>query len=90
MDRNRLTPPADPEFRSPRPVLRAEGLNGEPESYLRLVANPFLALVYVVAWLAALYQLVIVGILAVTVTTSLVANKRKKAAARDEELVSRP
>jgi hypothetical protein len=61
VDLERLHPPADPEFRSHRPGLLASDLDGEPEAYLRLVANPFLALLYLVAWLVALYESVIEG-----------------------------
>jgi hypothetical protein len=54
-------PPHDPEFGSFRagPLLR--DLDGEPEAYLRLVANPFLGLVYLVAWLVTLYESLVGG-----------------------------
>jgi hypothetical protein len=51
-------PPAgrDPEF---DPVLNTEGLelDHSPESYQRLVANPFLGFFAIILWLGALYTL---------------------------------
>jgi hypothetical protein len=48
--------PNDPEFGSQRLGLLAGSLDDEPEAYLRLVANPFLAFAYVVFWLLLLYE----------------------------------
>lgn len=61
MDLERPQPPVDPEFGSYRPGLLLGDLGDEPELYLRLVANPFLALLYLVGWLVALYKTVFGG-----------------------------
>ena len=59
MDVERHHDPPDPEFGSHRPGLLPGGLDGEPEAYLRLIANPFLGLLYLVTWLIFLYKAVI-------------------------------
>lgn len=59
--RSDRAPAADPEFGSFYGGPLAGGFDGDPESYLRLVANPFLGFVYLTAWLAVMYETVIVG-----------------------------
>ena len=61
MDAHRSTIPPDPEFGSFGPGPLWSGEEPEPEAYLRLVANPFLALVALVAWLMALYESIFGG-----------------------------
>lgn len=61
MDLDRPQAPVDPEFVWHRPGLLSGGLDGEPEAYLRLLANPFLGLLYLVGWLVFLYESVVGG-----------------------------
>jgi hypothetical protein len=61
VDAERSTIPNDPDFGTFRPGLLSGRLDDEPEAYLRLVANPFLALVYFVAWLMAMYESIFGG-----------------------------
>lgn len=56
VDLDLSAPSTDPEFGSNRPGLLAGTLDDEPEAYLRLIANPFLACTYVVLWLVLLYH----------------------------------
>lgn len=56
VDLDLSAPSNDPEFGSNRPGLLAGSLDDEPEAYLRLIANPFLACAYIVLWLIFLYQ----------------------------------
>ncbi len=57
-----LTPPPerDPEFEPIIPTRLIE-LDHSPESYQRLVANPFLGFFAILVWLAALYAIVVLG-----------------------------
>ena len=59
MDLDLSAPSNDPEFGSNRPGLLAGSLDDEPEAYLRLIANPFLACSYVVLWLILLYETIV-------------------------------
>lgn len=59
MDLDPSAPSNDPEFGSNRSSLLAGSLDDEPEAYLRLIANPFLAFTYFVTWLIALHQSVL-------------------------------
>ena len=61
MDLDLSAPSNDPEFGSNRPGLLAGSLDDEPEAYLRLIANPFLAFAYMVFWLVLLYETVLGG-----------------------------
>lgn len=57
-----LGPAPDPEFGSYRAGPLIGGLDGQPEAYQRLLANPFLGFVYLTGWLAAMYETVAIGI----------------------------
>src|SRR5689334_690744 len=61
VDLERRQAPVDPEFVWRRPALLSGGLDGEPEAYLRLLANPFLGLLYFVVWLVVLYETIFRG-----------------------------
>lgn len=61
MDLDLSAPSNDPEFGSLRSGLLAGSLDDEPEAYLRLIANPFLAFAYFVFWLIMLYQTILGG-----------------------------
>ena len=61
VDLDPSAPSNDPEFGSNRPGLLAGSLDDEPESYLRLIANPFLACSYIVLWLIMLHEAVVGG-----------------------------
>ena len=51
----------DPEFGSPLPFPLIAEIQGDPEGYLRLVANPFLAFLFIAAWLRVLYEAIFAG-----------------------------
>ncbi len=59
VDLDLSAPSDDPEFGSNRPGLLAGSLDDEPEAYLRLIANPFLACSYIVLWLISLYETIV-------------------------------
>lgn len=60
-ERPNLPAVPDPEFGSYHASPLAGGLESDPESYLRLVANPFLGFVYLTAWLGVMYKTVAEG-----------------------------
>ena len=55
-----LPAPPDPDFQATVPAPLIE-LDHSPESYLRLVANPFLGLFGLIVWLGALDWIVVKG-----------------------------
>lgn len=61
MELDRAITQNDPEFRSVRSGLLVGDLGGEPEAYLRVVANPFLGFAYLDGWLIVLYEAIFVG-----------------------------
>ena len=56
VDLERPIPSPDPEFGSHQPGLLSGWLGGEPQAYLRLVANPFLGFTYLLVWVMVLYH----------------------------------
>lgn len=75
MDVERPQEPPEPELAGFRPGPLGTWMGDEPEAYLRLVVNPFLALLYLVAWLMALYYSVVswfAGALTVTFIVTLI------------------